>query len=185
MPSSSRAAAPASLADRRCSAQLQTPAGPSISASRRPPYPPIPLIDATLLRAIGARSGVPLDPRSLANRPTTRRLRVPPVARRPGHQASERIRSPKAPLGAVTTTRSPARAPISARPTGDVLLIRPSAGAASWLPTIVYVSSPLSSSTVTVVPRLTWLVDDPSISTASRSSTVSWLTPVSYTHLRA
>ena len=55
----------------------------------------------------------------------------------PGGQPRETIRSPKRPPGAATVTESPARRPMSARPTGEVLLIRPSAGDASWLPTIV------------------------------------------------
>ena len=54
-----------------------------------------------------------------------------------GGQARETIRSPNEPAGAVTVTVSPARRPMSARPTGEVLLMRPWAGDASWLPTIV------------------------------------------------
>jgi hypothetical protein len=52
-------------------------------------------------------------------------------------QARETIRSPNEPAGAVTVTVSPARRPMSARPTGEVLLMRPWAGEASWLPTMV------------------------------------------------
>ena len=59
------------------------------------------------------------------------------AGRRPRRQARETIRRPIEPLGAATVTVSPARRPISARPTGEVLLMRPSAGDASWLPTIV------------------------------------------------
>src|SRR5687767_9116890 len=46
------------------------------------------------------------------------------------------------PAGAWTVTVSPFLRPISAAPTGDSLLIRPSRGAASAEPTMVNVSSP-------------------------------------------
>lgn len=82
--------------------------------------------------AIGLVSG---DAAGRATSPFERPAR--PRATPPEGQARETIRSPNDPLGAVTVTVSPARRPMSALPTGDVLLIRPCAGEASWLPTIV------------------------------------------------
>lgn len=72
--------------------------------------------------------------------PGTLRPRVAAPACRgdsPDVQARDTIRSPNAPRGAATVTVSPACPPMSARPIGEMLLMRPSAGEASWLPTIV------------------------------------------------
>src|SRR5687767_11217094 len=59
------------------------------------------------------------------------------------------------PAGAWTTTLSPLRRPISAAPTGDSLLMRPSRGAASAEPTMVSVSSPSSPLITTFDPMPT------------------------------
>ncbi len=60
------------------------------------------------------------------------------------------------PAGAWTVTVSPFLRPISAAPTGDSLLIRPSRGAASAEPTMVKVSSPspLLMTTFEPIPTL-------------------------------
>src|SRR5664279_3680660 len=82
--------------------------------------------------------------RLAAGRGTARRSRCSPACEgvSPDGQARDTIRRPNAPLGAATVTVSPACPPMSARPMGEVLLMRPSAGEASWLPTMVYVSWP-------------------------------------------
>jgi hypothetical protein len=62
------------------------------------------------------------------------------------------------PLGTLTWTSSFSFLPMSARPTGDSLLILPSRGSASAGPTMVnYCALPSLTFTFTVLPSITFL----------------------------